>query len=245
MQGIQHAQGAIMTSVSGLSTGTYSHVLANAGQKQSPSPKSENASAPAEKSTSGAVKAPTGSLASAAATAREKIDAGYARLGTTGTTRTTGDEWDAIGFKDFDRQTLYAISSNEGGLFTDEEITAAKYQVSARISDIINANDPLADNGIKAYRAILDFYDAASDDEKASFEWAIARASAQKSYMLSGGTENVGTGDRVVDKLVQAWDQVIGRNGNSNDYPNMPAYREALTWWSQANDGARRVDLRA
>ncbi|MDP2698748.1 hypothetical protein [Thalassospira sp.] len=232
-----------MTSISGLFANTFSYASTNAGQKQTAASKPESVSASLEKTTPETAKAAPGSLASAAATAREKIDAGYAKLGTTGTTRTTANEWDAIGFPDFDRQMLYAVISNEGGMFTDVEVNAAKNEIANRISDIINSNDPLADNGTKAFRAILDFYDAASDEEKSSFEWAIARASAQKSYMLSGGTENVGTGNRVVDKLMQAWDQVVARGGNSNDFANMPAYREALTWWSQSNGGAHHVNL--
>ena len=232
-----------MVSVSSLLANTSSYVSANAAQRQSASSKSDSVIPPAESVTP--AKAASGSLASAAVAAREKIDAGYAKLGATGTTRTTGEEWDEIGFKDFDRQTLYAISSNEGGLFSDLEVTIAKSQVGARISDIINTTDPLHQNPVAVNRAIIEFYDAASDDEKASFDWAVTRASAQKSYELSGGSENVSTGNPIIDKLMQAWDQVIARNGNSNDFANMPAYRDALMAWSQANDGARHVDVSA
>ncbi|WP_417810920.1 hypothetical protein [Thalassospira alkalitolerans] len=238
----------MMTSVSSLLANTYSYASANAGHKQSASAKSESVPTPAESATPETVtpaKAAPGSLASAAAAAREKIDAGYAKLGTTGTTRTTADEWDEIGFPDFDRQMLYAVTSNEGGIFTDVEVNAAKNEIANRISDIINTTDPLHQNPVAVNRAIIEFYDAASDDEKASFDWAVTRASAQKSYELSGGTENVSTGNPIVDKLIEAWDQVIARNGNSNDFANMPAYRDALMAWSQANDGARHVDVSA
>ncbi len=235
-----------MTSISGIVANSYSYLSSNAGQKSPVSSKSDSNPASSEKvarqAQSKDAPAP-GSLASAAITAREKIDAGYARLGTTGTSRTTGDEWDAIGFKDFDRQTLFAIFSNEGGLFSDAEMVAAKFQVSSRLSDIVNANDPLADNGVKANRAVLRFLDAASDEEKASFDWAVERASVQKSYMLSGGTANVGSGDRVVDKLVQAWNQVIASGGNSNDFPHMPAYQEARTWWAQDHGSTPRISF--
>ncbi|MDP2698747.1 hypothetical protein [Thalassospira sp.] len=231
-----------MTSISGLFANTFSYVSTNAGQKQTAASKPESVSASLEKTTPETAKAVPGTLASAAIAARDKLDAGYKKLGEVGSIYTSGKDWDAIGFRDFDRQTLYAISSNEGGLFSDLEVTIAKSQVGARISDIINSNDPVH-NPTKVFREIVNFYDAASDDEKASFEWAIARASAQKSYMLSGGTENVGTGNRVVDKLMQAWDQVVARGGNSNDFANMPAYGEALTWWAQDNGGARHVDL--
>lgn len=235
-----------MTSISGFMANSYSYLSSNTGQKLSVSSKSDSSTASSEKVAEQAqpkdAPAP-GALASAAATARAKIDAGYAKLGVTGTSRTTADEWDNIGFPDFDRQMLYSVTSNEGGMFTDVEVNAAKNEIANRLSDIINANDPLADNGTKAYRAILDFYDAASDYEKGSFEWAIARASAEKSYVLSGGTENVGTGDRVVDKLVEAWDQVIARGGTSNDFANMPAYQEALTWWAQDHGGAPRFSF--
>ncbi|OSQ47899.1 hypothetical protein TALK_09720, partial [Thalassospira alkalitolerans] len=168
-----------MTSVSSLLANTYSYASANAGHKQSASSKSESVPTPAESATPETVtpaKAASGSLASAAVAAREKIDAGYAKLGTTGTTRTTADEWDEIGFPDFDRQMLYAVTSNEGGIFTDVEVNAAKNEIANRISDIINSNDPVH-NPTKVFREIVNFYDAASDDEKASFDWAVTRAS--------------------------------------------------------------------
>ena len=235
-----------MTSISGFMANSYSYLSSNAGQKSAAPSKSDSNPASSEKvarqAQSKDAPAP-GSLASAAITAREKIDAGYAKLGTTGTSRTTADEWDAIGFPDFDRKMLYAVKSNEGGKFTAVEVNAAKNEIANRVSDIINANDPLADNGLKADRAVLRFLDAASDEEKASFDWAVARASVQKSYMLGGGTANVGSGDRVVDKLVQAWNQVIASGGNSNDFPNMPAYQEARIWWAQDHGSTPRISF--
>ena len=235
-----------MTSISGFLSNSYSYLSSNAGQKSSVSLKSDGnlaSSGKAAEQVPAKGTSASGALANAASMAREKIDAGYTKLGVTGTTRTTADEWDAIGFPDFDRQMLYAVTSNEGGIFTDVEVNAAKNEVANRISDIINTTDPLHQNPVAVNRAIIEFYDAASDDEKASFDWAVNRASAQKSYELSGGTENVSTGNQLVDTLMQAWDQVIARNGNSNDFASMPAYRDALLQWSSMNGSAHHVDL--
>ncbi|KJE33993.1 hypothetical protein UF64_16265 [Thalassospira sp. HJ] len=237
-----------MASISGFLANSYSYLSSNAGQRSSVTAKSSDGSSGVSEKTSETApasgkEAPApGTLANAAANARAKIDAGYAKLGITGTSRTTADEWDEVGFPEFDRQMLYAVQSNEGGLFSDMEVLAAENEVANRISDIVNANPQ---NPTRAYREIVDFYDSASADEKASFEWAVSRASYQKAYILSGGTEDVSTDNPLVDKLTQAWDQVIARNGNSHDFPNMPAYRDALMWWSDANGGARHVDLSA
>lgn len=236
-----------MTSISGFLANSYSYLSPNSGQKSVAGAKSEGSAAQSDKASEQAPAkpaAPQGTLADAALTARAKIDAGYAKLGAANTARMTGEDWDEVGFPEFDRQMLYAIQSNEGGLFSNAEVKAAKDEISSRVSDIVSSIDPNGD-WTEVHRKMIDFYDAASDAEKETFAWAEARASHQTAYMLSGGTDDVKTDNPVVNKLTQAWDQVIANKGTSHDLPMMPAYREALMWWSDANNGARHVDLSA
>ena len=232
-----------MTSISGFMANRYAALSSNAGQRQSASQTAGNAAVSSQqavsKETAAAAPAP-GTLASAAMMARDKIDAGYAKLGITGTSGTTAEQWDAVGFPDLDRQMLFAVKSNAGGLFSEAEVSAAKKEFNNRISDIMDANpDDLA----QGYRDVIDFYDAASDDEKATFDWVVDRSEVQKSYFVHGGREDVGMGMPVVEKLMQAWGQLSAAGGNSNDLPNMPAYHEAMMWWAQDNGGAHHVDL--
>ncbi|HCW66371.1 MAG TPA: hypothetical protein DHR80_03990, partial [Thalassospira lucentensis] len=127
-----------------------------------------------------------------------------------------------------------------GGLFSEAEVSAAKTEFNNRISDIMDDNP---DDPAQGYRDVIDFYDAASDDEKATFDWVVDRSEVQKSYFVHGGREDVGMGMPVVEKLMQAWGQLSAAGGNSNDLPNMPAYHEAMMWWAQDNGGAHHVDL--
>ncbi|WP_296989749.1 hypothetical protein [Thalassospira sp. UBA1131] len=236
-----------MTSISGFLANSYSYLSPKSGQRSAVGAKSDGSAAPAGQATEQTPAKSTathGTLAGAALTARAKIDAGYAKLGSADTARMTADDWDTVGFPEFDRQMLYAIQTNEGGLFSNAEVKAAKDEVASRISDIVQSSGPDGD-WTEVHRKMIEFYDAASDAEKETFAWAEARASHQTAYMLSGGTEDVRTDNPVVNKLTQAWDQVIGSNGTAHDLPNMPAYREALMWWSDANGGARHVDLSA
>ena len=197
-----------MTSISGFMANRYATLSSNAGQRQSASQTSGNAAVSSQqavsKETAAAAPAP-GSLASAAMIARDKIDAGYAKLGVTGTSGTTAEQWDAVGFPDLDRQMLFAVKSNAGGLFSEAEVSAAKKEFNNRISDIMDANP---DDLKQGYRDVIDFYDAASDDEKATFDWVVDRSEVQKSYFVHGGREDVGMGMPVVEKLMQAWGQL-------------------------------------
>ena len=236
-----------MTSIPGFMMNRYATLSSNAGQRQPASQTSGNAAGassgrqtvPSQKSAAATAPEP-GTLASAAMIAREKLDAGYAKHGIIGTSGTTAEEWDAVGFPDLDRQMLYAVKSNAGGLFSEAEVAAAKKEVENRISDIMDANP---DDLKQAYRDVIDFYDAASEDEKATFDWVVDRSEVQKSYFVHGGREDVGLGMPAVEKLMEAWGQVMASGGNSNDLPNMPAYREAMMWWAQDNGGGQHVNV--
>lgn len=62
-------------------------------------------------------------FAEVANAARAALDAGYEKLGRKGDEYTTGQEWnDVVGVAALDRRTLYAIASNQGGLFSKDEV---------------------------------------------------------------------------------------------------------------------------
>lgn len=109
-----------MTSISGFLANSYSYLSPKSGQRSAVGAKSDGSAAPAGQATEQTPAKSTathGTLAGAALTARAKIDAGYAKLGSADTARMTADDWDTVGFPEFDRQMLYAIQTNEGGLF--------------------------------------------------------------------------------------------------------------------------------
>ena len=79
--------------------------------------------------------------------ARAALNAGYQKLGKTGDNTTNYDQWEnVVGMKNMDRRTLYAISSNQGGLFSQDEMDAANGQMAVQESNAMTAADPLRRN---------------------------------------------------------------------------------------------------
>lgn len=121
---------------------------------------------------------------------------------------------------DFDRRALYAVSSNEGGLFTQKEQEAATYIMHQQrvlamgayhgpTSQIEKFTDPFGDDHAARYKAGTQWLDNVSDDEKSSIAWASQRAGTQASYeaqMLRQGDipENLDSKNPLVKLLSQA-----------------------------------------
>lgn len=187
----------------------------------------------------------TKTLGQVALDARAAIDAGYGKLGKTGNDYTTGKEWDSVvGFKDLDRRSLYAIASNQGGLFSDREMSVARSQMADRMSAVMVAADPFDLDPAKRYKAAIEFLDDASDEEKTSLAWAQDRASAQWAYQSimkwSGQpAEDVDSGNMIVNMLLKAWDEVAARNDPSAKVENMPSWFKALELWDLENESAQ------
>src|SRR3954471_13611768 len=146
-------------------------------------------------------------LAQVGKDARASLDAKYAEFKASGSPFDI-NSWEGKDvyslFGDLDRRSLYAVSSNEGGQFTDLEQKLAQstlgqeaglasgfYRGPTRLDaayvpppGITSASvDPI---GVKAAagraNALVKYLDGVSDDEKTSISWAYGRASAQLSY---------------------------------------------------------------
>ena len=181
--------------------------------------------------------------------ARAALNAGYQKLGKTGDNTTNYDQWEnVVGMKNMDRRTLYAISSNQGGLFSQAEIDAAGTEMAVRESNAATAADPLHQNPAAAFKAGVDYLDQASPEEKASLKWAEDRGSAQAGYLLcmqdAGRTpENVSTGNPVVDLFAKSYSQLSETNNLSLSPQDMPAYKQATQLWSQLNEEGHTLSL--
>jgi hypothetical protein len=181
--------------------------------------------------------------------ARATLNAGYQKLGKTGDDTTNFDQWEnVVGLKNMDRRTLYAISSNQGGLFSQAEIDAAGGEMAVRESNAMTAADPLRQNPAAAFKAAADYLDQASPEEKTSLKWAEDRGSAQAGYLLcmqdAGRTpENVSTGNPVVDLFAKAHFQLSKSKNPSLSPQDMPAYKQAIQLWSQLNEEGHTLSL--
>lgn len=176
--------------------------------------------------------------------ARAALDAGYERLGKKGDDRTTWPEWkNVVGLKDLDRRTIYAIASNQGGIFSKDEVIAAQFTLSKRQSEAMMAADPTGKDIAPRYRAAISYHDSASPEEKASLEWALGRASAQKAYqdrMRAEGPvpDDVGTANPLVELFIRAMDELEATLLATYDLDtrlwDMPSYKSAMEYWEYA-----------
>lgn len=106
-----------------------------------------------------------------------------------------GKDWYSL-MGDLDRRALYAVRSNEGGLFTPEEQEIAQSIMGQQqglamglyagpTSQAAEFVDPfMGGRNAERMEAAIKFLDGVSDEEKSSIEWAAARAAAQTSYEI-------------------------------------------------------------
>lgn len=176
--------------------------------------------------------------------ARAALDAGYKRLGKIGDSYTTGADWrETVGLGNIDRRALFAISSNQGGLFSTQEVMVAITELGTRQWEAM-AKVPVNDyNHSARLKASNDYLDAASPEEKASLKWAQDRATSQMSYMLHLRDEgragaNTGTGDTLADLFLKSMEELVERLRATNDFTgehtrleDMPSYQIAMDYW--------------
>lgn len=132
--------------------------------------------------------------------ARASMDAKYAAMSASGkpydlNSREGADSAALMG--ELDRRSLYAVSSNTGGFFTqDEQSTAQSYMNQqqglamglyagpTRLSGEfgVGNNPALTGDYASAGKAGVSFLDKVSTEEKTSVAWAVNRASAQRGY---------------------------------------------------------------
>ncbi|PPQ32539.1 hypothetical protein CCR94_04965 [Rhodoblastus sphagnicola] len=182
------------------------------------------------------------SFAQVALDARATLDAGYQKLGKTADYETTGQQWsDTLGLNNLDRRTLYAISSDQGGMFSKVEVDAAQFFMSKQEGDVITAADPLHTNPSAAYKAATDFLDSASSEEKSSLGWAQARGTAQAGYLLTmknagRAAANVDTGNPIVNLFANSYAELAATKSASLDPRDMPSWQKAVDLWALQSD---------
>ncbi|MGY3621333.1 hypothetical protein [Bradyrhizobium sp. USDA 10063] len=93
-----------------------------------------------------------------------------------------------IDLSTFDRRSLFAISTNNGGQFSpDEQAVAAgelKQRFDAALAPSLATTRLTGDYNV-SYKAALDYLDGASPEEKATTTWAAQRAAVLKGYQAT------------------------------------------------------------
>jgi hypothetical protein len=115
------------------------------------------------------------------ADARTALDELYAGAKVNGPIGADGKT--TIDLSSFDRRSLFAIATNNGGKFTPDEQKAAGTELGNRFNDALApaaATSKLTGDFSSLYKAALDYLDGASGEEKATATWSAQRAAVQK-----------------------------------------------------------------
>lgn len=188
---------------------------------------------------------PKESFAQVALKARAFLDEAYIRLNKTADRHTTEKEWrEAIHIGTLDRRTLYAIKSNQGGLFSEAEIKAASLPVEDMLKAATAAADPRGKDPAAAFKASIGVLDGASTEEKASLSWVTARAKAQWGYENAMREThphripaNVTTNNPVVDLFVKAWGEFSAGQYSLDSVEDTPSWSKAMSLWRIQDSG--------
>lgn len=113
-----------------------------------------------------------------------------------------------------DRRSLFAIASNSGGQFSDDEQTMAQGLMARQQSGAMGLNGPMGSVSMTfdptpGFAAGIRFMDSVSEEEKQSMDWKVQRASLQWSYETTFDQHHSGEkkekftiGDPLVNMLV-------------------------------------------
>jgi hypothetical protein len=115
------------------------------------------------------------------ADARNALDGLYAAAKVKGPIGDDGNT--TIDLSSFDRRSLFAIASNNGGKFSPDEQTVANTELGNRFNDALApaaATSKLTGDFSSVYKAALDYLDGASGEEKATATWSAQRAAVLK-----------------------------------------------------------------
>ncbi len=137
-----------------------------------------------------------------------------------------------------DRRTLYAIASNEGGQFSDEEMSAAKGVMRSQVEKAMFGDVPELKPHAQMLRDYISFLDnEASPEEKASFEWATGRASAMAAYKLHTGRldTDLKSDSAIVNLLFDANSELFEayKEDMNSRLEDMPSYSAAFQQWQE------------
>ena len=115
------------------------------------------------------------------ADARSALDGLYAAAKVKGPIGDDGKT--TIDLSSFDRRSLFAIATNNGGKFSPDEQQVASTELGNRFNDALApaaATSKLTGDFSSLYKAALDFLDGASPEEKATATWSAQRAAVAK-----------------------------------------------------------------
>jgi hypothetical protein len=135
-------------------------------------------------------------LEQVATAARASMDQKYEAMKASGTPFDSnsweGKDWYAL-MGDLDRRALHAVSSNQGGQFSEMERDIAQSIMSQQQGWAMGLGggptrlveglpDPFMGDHAARFKAAVTWLDGVSNDEKTSVAWAASRAAAQTSY---------------------------------------------------------------
>jgi hypothetical protein len=115
------------------------------------------------------------------ADARSALDGLYAAAKVKGPVGDDGKT--TIDLSSFDRRSLFAIATNNGGKFTPDEQKVASTELANRFNNALApaaATSKLTGDFSSPYKAALGYLDSASSEEKATATWSVQRAAVLK-----------------------------------------------------------------
>lgn len=113
----------------------------------------------------------------------------------------------SIDLSTLDRRSLFAISTNNGGKFSPDEQAVAATELKQRFDTALEpsfATTRLTGDYSVSYKAALDWFDGASDEEKATATWAKQRAAVLKGYQATQQDPNTAPSDIPGDPIAAA-----------------------------------------
>ncbi len=156
---------------------------------------------------------------------------------------------------ELDRRMLYAIASNEGNQFTTEEVSLAKSWMRNQVQEVMFGGDRDPTDYTTPIINHIKFLDAsASPEEKASFEWIEARATAQFMYEqdqkdhvkrgISNG-ESLSTTNPLVLHLMSAHGEMweAHKTDMTARLEDQPSYKSAYQQWANQKDSFGEYSL--
>lgn len=181
--------------------------------------------------------------------ARALLDVSYKNTGKEANQYTTAPEWENLLGK-MDRRSLYAISSNEGGQFSEAEQTGAQGIMNLQLYKAMGVdNNPAARANPTAamQKAGMQFLDSVSDEEKTSMTWAEKRSNLELAYehfsRREGQEPDAIESDSPLVKLIKGGFNNLRQTGDpSRQLKDTPEYQQAVQLSEQLKAGLKAKD---
>lgn len=166
-----------------------------------------------------------------ASNARATLDAGYKGSDIKPSNATHVDEWREV-MGGLDRRALYAIASNEGGKFSQDEQDAARTFMNEQQSQIFKNASFGGMDGLAGTKAVIQFLDNVSAEEKSSLIWAKDRAVNEVNYEIMSGRngkkdDSLESDNPFVKMIKQALYRLHELQDSTKKVEDMPEYADA------------------